>query len=117
MMRCMKLAIIQTVLSIAASRSWPIRQLNMKNAFLNDHLDETVYCMQPSGLIDCVLHATFRLLKSLYVLKQVLRAWYKPFVTNTCALGFKGVFVSVFYHFCGLAFERSKSWIALKVRS
>jgi hypothetical protein len=35
---------IRAVLSIAASRSWPIRQLDVKNAFLHGHLEETVYC-------------------------------------------------------------------------
>jgi hypothetical protein len=47
-----KLAMIQTILSIAVSHSWPIRQLDVKNAFLNGSLDETVYCAQPSGFID-----------------------------------------------------------------
>jgi hypothetical protein len=87
-----KLAIIQTVLSIAASRSWPIHQLDMKNAFLNNHLDETVYCMQPSGLVDFT-HQTHvcKLLKSLYVLKQALRAWYKRFVTKLVLWALRGV--------------------------
>jgi len=35
---------IRTVLSIAASHHWPIHQLDVKNAFLHGHLDETVYC-------------------------------------------------------------------------
>jgi len=39
-----KPATIRTVLSLAVSRHWPIRQLDVKNAFLHGHLDETVYC-------------------------------------------------------------------------
>jgi hypothetical protein len=39
-----KLASIRSVLNIAVSRTWPIHQLNMKNAFLHGHLEETVYC-------------------------------------------------------------------------
>jgi hypothetical protein len=38
-------ATIRTVLSIASSRSWPIHQLDVKNAFLHGTLDETVYCV------------------------------------------------------------------------
>jgi hypothetical protein len=39
-----KPATIRVVLSIATSRSWPIHQLDVKNAFLHSHLTETVYC-------------------------------------------------------------------------
>ena len=35
---------IRTVLSLTVSRHWPIHQLNVKNAFLQGHLDEIVYC-------------------------------------------------------------------------
>lgn len=38
-----KPATIHTVLSLAVSRHWPIHQLNVKNAFLHGHLQETVY--------------------------------------------------------------------------
>ena len=39
-----KPATIRTVLIIAASRSWPIHQLGVKNTFLHGNLEETVYC-------------------------------------------------------------------------
>ena len=47
-----KPATIRTVLSIAVSRSWPIHQLDVKNAFLHGTLDETIYCQQPFGFVD-----------------------------------------------------------------
>jgi hypothetical protein len=61
-----KPATIRIVLSLATSHSWPIHQLDVKNAFLHGHLDEVVYSQQPSGFIDSH-HPTHvcRLLKSL----------------------------------------------------
>ncbi|GJX99665.1 ribonuclease H-like domain-containing protein [Tanacetum coccineum] len=38
---------IQTVLSLATSRHWPVHQLDVDNAFLHDDLYETVYMHQP----------------------------------------------------------------------
>ena len=84
-----KPATIRVVLNIAASRGWPIHQLDMKNAFLHGHLEETVYCQQPSGFVDpahpdhvCLLQ------RSPYGLKQSPRAWYQRFATYLRQLGF-----------------------------
>lgn len=80
---------IRSVLSLAVSRSWPIHQLDVKNAFLHGTLDETVYSQQSFGFLDSahpdhVCH----LLKSLYGLKQAPRAWYHRFATHIHTLGF-----------------------------
>ncbi|KAK1605995.1 hypothetical protein QYE76_029668 [Lolium multiflorum] len=84
-----KPATIHLVLHIAVSSSWPIRQLDVKNAFLHGSLDEVVYCQQPPGFVDasrpdnvCRLH------KSLYGLKQAPRAWYHRFASYIATLGF-----------------------------
>ena len=47
-----KPATVRTVLSLALSRSWPMHQLDVKNAFLHGTLSETVYCSQPARFVD-----------------------------------------------------------------
>ncbi|XP_022004115.1 uncharacterized mitochondrial protein AtMg00810-like [Helianthus annuus] len=84
-----KPATIRTVLSLAVTRSWPIHQLDVKNAFLHGHLNETVYMHQPSGFVD-KRYPQFvcRLKKSLYGLKQAPRTWYTRFATFIKSKGF-----------------------------
>ncbi|GJR92139.1 ribonuclease H-like domain-containing protein [Tanacetum coccineum] len=68
---------IRTVLSLAASRHWPIHQLDVKNAFLHGDLSETVYMHHPPGFWDFVHPDYVCLLQlSLYGLKQAPRAWF-----------------------------------------
>lgn len=70
-----KPATIRTVLSIVLSKSWSIHQLDVKNAFLHGHLQETVYMYQPIGFHDPSRpHQVSKLKKSLYGLKQAPRA-------------------------------------------
>lgn len=40
---------ICTVLSLAVSENWIMRQLDVKNAYLHGHLQETKYMHQPPG--------------------------------------------------------------------
>ncbi|GKB52765.1 ribonuclease H-like domain-containing protein [Tanacetum coccineum] len=47
-----KLATIRIVLSLALTRNWPVHQLDVKNAFYNGDLSETVYIYQPPGFVD-----------------------------------------------------------------
>jgi hypothetical protein len=84
-----KPATVRTVLSLAISHSWPVHQLDVKNAFLHGTLSETVYCSQPTGFVDptqadcvCLLN------KSLYGLKQAPQAWYSRFAKYITSLGF-----------------------------
>ncbi|GKB43588.1 ribonuclease H-like domain-containing protein, partial [Tanacetum coccineum] len=73
---------IRTVLSLAASRHWPIHQFDVKNAFLHEDLFETVYMHQPPGFRDFA-HPDYVCLlqRSLYGLKQAPRAWFQRFAS------------------------------------
>ncbi|GKD46668.1 ribonuclease H-like domain-containing protein, partial [Tanacetum coccineum] len=65
---------------LALSRNWPIHQLDVKNAFLNGDLFETIHMYQPPGFVDLRFpHHVCQLQRSLYGLKQAPRAWFQRF--------------------------------------
>ena len=81
---------LRLVLDIAISNSWPVKQLDINNAFLQGTLIEEVYMDQPPGFVDtdrpdyvCRLH------KAIYGLKQAPRAWYTELRNFLLGLGFK----------------------------
>jgi hypothetical protein len=58
---------IRVVLSLACAYGWPLRQLDVRNAFLHGDLIEEVYMTQPLGFIDPVRpHYVCRLHKAIY---------------------------------------------------
>ncbi|XP_022157629.1 uncharacterized protein LOC111024290 [Momordica charantia] len=67
---------IRLVLALAVTSKWPLKQLDVKNAFLHGYLKEVVYISQPPGFQDDkVPHFVCKLNRSLYGLKQAPRAW------------------------------------------
>ncbi|GKV43628.1 hypothetical protein SLEP1_g50892 [Rubroshorea leprosula] len=80
---------IRTVLSLAVSRGWSIKQLDVNNAFLHGHIDEVLYMQQPTGFVDHNFPShVCRLRKSLYGLKQAPRAWFRALKDFFLAQGF-----------------------------
>jgi histone deacetylase 1/2 len=85
-----KHATIRTILSIAVSRGWSLRQLDVQNAFLHGFLEEEVYMRQPPGYESkATPDYVCKLDKALYGLKQAPRAWYSRLSRKLCSLGFK----------------------------
>ncbi|RVX17038.1 Retrovirus-related Pol polyprotein from transposon RE1 [Vitis vinifera] len=84
-----KATTIHVVLSLVVTNKWPIRQLDVKNAFLNGTLTENVYMEQPLGYIDPRYpNHVYQLKKALYGLKQAPRAWFQRFGSFLLTLGF-----------------------------
>ena len=78
---------IRVVLSLAAHHDMEMSQFDVKTAFLNGPLQETVFMEQPDGFDDksgkvCLLR------KSLYGLKQAPRNWNQTFDQFVVAEGF-----------------------------
>ncbi|CAM8910542.1 unnamed protein product [Rhodiola kirilowii] len=80
---------IRLVLAIAVSRGWSLRQIDVRNAFLHGHLDQTIYMKQPPGFEDPQRPThVCRLNKAIYGLKQSPRAWYARLSSILCKLSF-----------------------------
>ena len=85
-----KLATIWTVLTIAVTQGWLLRQLDVNNAFLHGTLTEAVYVVQPPGFKDDTKPThVCRLNKAIYGLKQAPRAWYSALKRAIMEFGFE----------------------------
>ena len=71
---------IRILLSIAAALDYEIWQMDVKTAFLNGHLDESIYMVQPDGfVVKGQERKVCKLLRSIYGLKQASRSWNQRF--------------------------------------
>ncbi|CAL1393651.1 unnamed protein product [Linum trigynum] len=82
---------LRLILSLAVSQNWPVRQLDIANAFLHGSLSEPVNMQKPPGFVDQARpDHVCHLRKSLYGLKQALRAWFHCLRQALESYGFKG---------------------------
>ena len=75
---------IRILLALSCENDWGVEGRNVKTAFLNGTLEETIYMEVPEGVVmqangntpSYRLPMACRLIKAIYRLKQSPRAWY-----------------------------------------
>lgn len=81
---------VRVVLSIVINHTWPLYQMDVKNAFLHGDLEEEVYMkLHPGHLQSSDPSLVCKLRKSIYGLKQSPRVWYAKLSFVLKAVGFK----------------------------
>ena len=77
-------------LSIATFYDYEVWQMDVKTAFLNGNLEESIYMSQPEGFIkQDQEQKVCKLKKSIYGLKQASRSWNIRFDTAIKSYGFE----------------------------
>ena len=106
-----KMTYVRLFISLATTHNWDFHQHDIKNAFLHGDLQEEVYMEQPPGFVaQGEIGKVCRLRKSLYVLKQSLRAWFGKFSQAVEKFGLQK---SKSYH--SVFYQNSNSGIILLV--
>jgi len=80
---------IRLLLAMVATKYWRIHHLDVKSAFLNGELAETVFVKQAPGFaVKGAEHKVLKLRKALYGLRQAPRAWNAKLDPTLGELGF-----------------------------
>ena len=74
-----KMTTIQIILAVATSQSWPLHQMDVKNAFLHSDLKEEIYMKLPFGMLPSSSFDVCKLRRSLYGLKHAPWACFEKF--------------------------------------
>ena len=81
---------LRIVMALVAHYDLELHQMDVKTAFLNGDVEETIYMVQPEGFeTKGSEHLVCKLKKSIYGLKQASRQWYRKFDQVISSFGFK----------------------------
>jgi transposase InsO family protein len=80
---------LRTLLSIVATDNLELHQVDVKTAFLNGELEETIYMKQPPGYESGGPGIVCHLQRALYGLRQAPRAWHTKLKATLEDMGFK----------------------------
>jgi hypothetical protein len=72
-----KWAALRAILALAALEDLEMESVDISSAFLNGTLEEEVYMRQPEGFVEKGNNWVWRLIKSIYGLKQAGHCWHK----------------------------------------
>ena len=80
----------RTIMALVAHFDLELRQMDVKTAFLNGDIDETIYMAQPENFESGdPKNMVCKLTKSIYGLKQASRQWYHKFHQVIISFGFE----------------------------
>ncbi|KAL6340324.1 hypothetical protein AAG906_040761 [Vitis piasezkii] len=81
--------IIRIILALAVHYNWPLRQVDINNAFLHGDLIELVFMQQPPGFENATTPTyVCKLNKAVYDHKQAPRAWFTKLTSTLTMWGF-----------------------------
>ena len=80
----------RTIMALVAYFDLELHQMDVKTAFLNGDIDETIYMIQPENFVSGdPKRMVCKLKKSIYGLKQASRQWYYKFHQVIISFGFE----------------------------
>jgi hypothetical protein len=86
-----KWAALRTILAISALEDLELESVDISSAFLNGEIDAEVYMRQAEGFVEIDSTWVWKLVKSIYGLKQASRIWHKKLDDTLRGLGFERV--------------------------
>lgn len=98
---------LRLIMALVAHFDLELHQMDVKTAFLNGDVEETIYMVQPQGFDSNESeNLVCKLRKSIYGLKQASRQWYRKFHEVVLSFGFEANAVDdcVYHKFCGSKF-------------
>ncbi|KAL6329845.1 hypothetical protein AAG906_037945 [Vitis piasezkii] len=86
------------IMALVAHYDLELHQMDVKTAFLNGDIDETIYMVQPENFVsEDSKNMVCKLTKSIYGLKQASRRWYFKFHQIIVSYGFEANLMDELY--------------------